>query len=431
MEAVNIVPEIRPRTLLEHATDELIVEFKNISRRFATVDPVLAAISYALFFEGTINPEFRDVLEDVMKNRHEGIEDQPDSPDALKKIILSEDAGIFKTTLINDRRHVGERPELCDDWQEWQSHIRELVEYYNMKEPDSIRSVRADRITINLWTGAATTNPFSRAIPDELIMQALAPRFPDGYTVLGIGEALCEVPKQILMKHKYPFDEVSLFEVQGRVEQRVNWQEQAQLSHTANRLLGRSHLIEKYVAIDLIDMRRSVDGQLWTRDCLRPTSEQADREFMCKFLGLAREEPPELSVHQVDFTSPHDIRKFHQQIGESQWDVVSASTVHSQLPVGDRKIMDKHILEAVRPGGFAIKKDFFWTNGKHNNRAQYFQRWHMPGRYRTHIYDTLSPERGWQPVFMSDSRCYELAVASGRILMGSNYERIDDLIQAA
>jgi len=400
--------------------ESILNEFYRQSKHPPGGDEVIGALSTALFRETALNDTVAEALEDVITLRRLTNDD----------LSPSEVAGIIRCTLLNDQLQQGNEPQYWSNPNNWRAAIREVAQLVTQSEPAVSESERAERLWMNLVGDHVNTNPFTRAAPDELLMQVLTDRFPDGYTWLDIGSGMVEVPNQILAKDRYPFEPIKMYRRLGRTAISA-WKEAPDLTQKANQLLNRPHRLKRVVAVDLINPYKSMHNQNLARAALRP-DELKNSHYMEKWDGLAKEHPDELEFVEADFTNERDVRLFTKSINSLKFDLITISTVQHQLSRKERMRMDMLALQQLADGGLLMKKDFIESRPSDPRANRFFKHWHLPGRYRAVVCDPANPSQGWQEIVRAmDSRCTDLAIGWGVLAVNGSFQSFDRLIMAA
>jgi hypothetical protein len=417
-------PEIgaKPLSAVGRGIDDLKHEFYEQCVYWEKRDePAMAALFSALFYESLVNPDLEAIMADVVSVRRLNNDD----------LSTSEVAGTWRVTLFDDQLQLGKEPQNFTKREQWQEPLNDLIRLVTNLTPSIEESERAERLQISLISESTGTNPFSRATPDELLMQALNQRFREGYHWLDIGTGMVEIPNQVLQKQDFPFEPAKLYGSENLSPGVKEWTESAKLTKAAKRLLARDHLVQWCLAVDLVDPYRSEYTQKRSLASLRG-SELADKTFMNTYLGLAAKQHPKLEYKTADLTLQHDTEKLRAELGDTKFDIITMSTVQHQLSRQERRDMDRNALSLLAPGGILFKKDFLSVSPNQPHVQRFFKNWHQKGRYRGFVYDPAHSDLGWQEFCRNyDSRCKDIVIGSGRIAVGGRMRQFENLISSA
>lgn len=429
MESLGVFGQ-KPSGIVCEKVDEIFTELNEQKRTPPGGDGVISAMSHALLQESMTNEQVYTTIQDVVSLR------RPHSS-------ISEILGVIRTVLVIDQWEHGRQPQYWDHWTQWVQPIQEFVSLVNNTDIRGPQTERQDRYIGYLIDKKVTTNPFTRAVPEEIIMQALAPYYPHGYVGLDIGAGMQETDKQIFLKKEHPFEKVRLYQSIGNTavchasaephEEETTGRLNLQLSQKAQLLLARSPLLKDLEAVDLIDPS-SQDEQRWSEASLRFT-EQRDEKFMAKYRALQAAAPPHLRFTKLDVTDGPSLKRYRQQHQNRKPNIITISTMLHQLGL----VAAMQLVEDIKPflaeDGIMVIKDFVEVRPEDPHTLHFFNNWHEePGRYRTYVYSAAKPANGLQEVFRAakrDSRCLELVIGEGVITAGGAEHTIDELIEAA
>lgn len=417
-------PEIgaKPLSAVGRGIDDLKNEFYEQSVYWEKRDePAMSALFSALFYESLVNPDLEAVMADVISVRRLNNDD----------LSTSEVAGTWRVTLFDDQLQLGHQPQNFTERDQWQGPLNDLIRLVTASNPSLEESERAERLQISLISESTGTNPFSRATPDEILMQTLNQRFPDGYRWLDIGTGMVEIPNQILQKKDFPFGPVKLYGSENLVHGAKDWAESPKLTKAARRLLARDHLVQWCLAVDLVDPYKSEYTKKRSLASLRG-SELANKSFLDTYLGLAAKYHSLLEYKSVDLTLQHDTERLRAELGDQKFDIITMSTVQHQLSKQERRDMDRNAVSLLAPGGILFKKDFLSVSPSQPHAQRFFKNWHQKGRYRGFVYDPAHTDMGWQEFCRNyDSRCKDIVVGSGRIAISGKMRQFENLILSA
>ncbi|MDB5168964.1 MAG: hypothetical protein JWO41_320 [Candidatus Saccharibacteria bacterium] len=378
----------------------------------------MSAMFEALHYESLMNPELGEVLEDTIAIRRLKNDD----------LGASEVAGNIRGTLFGDQLELGNQPQkyYCRD--DWLKPIREVVTLVKEPEPDITQGGRAERVQMNLVADSVDTSPFSRANPDEVLMQLVAERWPNGVRMLDCGAGMLTTVNQILQKNDHPMGPINVYDGTGLGHSKSEWTVSTKLTAGANYLLAQDHTIDWVLAVDLNEPYRKDHAYKWARGLLRG-SELDNPEFMKTYDALAAQPHPKLSYQRLDLTDEKDVETLRAKLDGERFELITMSTVLHQLSKHDRQTMIGAAREFLAPGGLLLIKDFAWVQSTNPRTLYYYKHWHKRGRYRAFIYDPLFPNLGFQEYCRAnDSRCKDLAIGAGHIAIKGELHKIEDLL---
>ncbi len=420
MTSERIVTDLGPEFVPGRALEDLRIEFAHQSVYWKRRnEPAMSALFEALVFESLENGNLNAAMEDTVILRNQNNSD----------VSTSEIAGAWRATLFGDQLTQGNKPQFFATREEWLEPIREVANLVMSRELAPSEDDRAERLSINLLSDSVGTNPFTRATPDELLMQSLRERFPDGYRWLDVGSGMLEVPNQVLNKQQHPFPRIVMYRHHSPKDTHPRWIRDKVLTVVAKKLLVRDHLVNFCLAVDLTDPYRGDHAQKWSRGSLRG-SELADPNFRNTYEDFAAKRHPKLEYKTADLTSDLETAALREQIGNNKFDIVTMSTVQHQLSPQERFKMDSNAATLLAPGGLIIKKDFAWVSKSASQSMHFYKHWHKNGRYRTFALDPSLPDLGWQEIFRArDSRCRELLVSTGKLAVNGSLVTISELMR--
>jgi hypothetical protein len=413
----GLIEDFEPMTVLG-GVDELRDECFKQSRYWKKRDePAMSALFDALYCESLENQDLRAAMQDSVAVRHLENND----------LTSSEVAGVWRATLFGDQLVAGKQPQYYTDRSQWLGPIREVAEIVSNPTPKVYDLERAERLQINLIADKVGTNPYTRAAPTELLMQALAPRFPDGYRELVIGCSMLADTNQILYKSVFPFEPVEFFTPPHGTKKKTMSVANRQLTAVANRALKQSHLVDWCLAVDLTDPFVE-HAKRWSQGALRG-SELANPAFRNTYDGLASRPHPNLTFKKLDLTTRQDTEQLRSELGDNLPNIVEMGTIKHQLSRQDRTNLDLNCASLLADGGLLVTKDFAYVSPDKPKSMQFYKHWHIDGRYRTFVLDPKLPRLGWQEIFRArDSRCRAMTASAGKLMVEGSLRTIDELL---
>lgn len=417
----GIMADFEPMTVLR-GVDQLRDECFKQSKYWAKRDePAMSALFDALYYESLENVDLRLAMQDSVAIRHLENSD----------LVVSEVAGVWRATMFGDQLAAGRKPQEYIQRQQWLGPIREVARLVTNLEPHSYEAYRAERLQVNLIGDSVGTSPYTRAAPDELLMQALAPRFPDGFRWLDDGCGMLTSVNQVLYKEIFPFEPVTFFKHPSRDAGRNEYVEDEALTQEARRVLLKKHLVEWCLAVDITDPFYADYSQKWALAALRG-GELRNAQFMNTYEGLASRTHPKLTFKKLDLTTVHDTEKLRQELDGDLPNFITLSTFKHQLSEQERLEVDRNALSLLAEGGLLVTKDFSSVSPTKPKTMSFYKHWHHNGRYRTHVMDPALPKLGWQEIFRArDSRCRALTASAGKMLVSGSLKTIQELLHEA
>jgi len=306
---------------------------------------------------------------------------------------------------------------------------------------EAIRDEHSQSVGITNFYFNLVSRKVQTSLPDRykslaLLLQTSGERFSKEVAWLDVGSGVMEGAQQLATYDRFPmkFSAVS--------SARTSFDEpDRRLTGKINRLLKREPPISQAVCNDVENIYYEHYGMHdptvleWARGSLRP-SEHLDRKFMKKFDALAAEKAPHVRFVKGDLNNPGDAERIRDQVEGRTFDVVSFMTSLHQVTKAQREVMLERASELLSDDGMVVVQDFAYLPASKRplpfTSLQTYQHWHVPGHYRTHVYDALHPQPGLQETFyFKDSRCQELLLGTAQLMVDGALTPIDEAIHRA
>jgi hypothetical protein len=407
--------EALPLSPIRGGVERLKSEFHDQAVYWAKRDETSMAVMFeALSYESLINPELDKVLEDTIALRlHDDIS-------------TSEIAGTWRVALFEDQLELEAHPDDFESREDWIGPIRDVVTLLNARRPPADQVTRVERLRRNLVADPVCTSPYTRANPDELLMQSAYQRFPDGFVWIDAASGMVTVPNQILQKQQYAMAVNELYSLERLGNGQMRWLNSPELTRAGQELLSREHLVKLCIATDIVDPYNSPVAQGRAMASLR-SSERRDIDYMLTYIGLAAGIHPLLKFKTVDFTCRDQVMQLKDELDGRKASLITMGTVQHQLSREKRQAMDANAKELLAGDGLISKKDFFRYS--RSQGITFYKNWHQWGKFRNIVYDAANPGMRWQEFCRNgDSRCLDIAIGTGKLVVGGSLYGFDELV---